>query len=203
MSKKTKIIIDCGHGGIDTNGIYTTAPAKQALVNGEMIHEGVINREIGRTLHKLLIFDGYDATYTVDFDDPTDVSLKRRVEIANSFNDAILVSIHCNAFNGKARGFEIFTTRKTNRSDILAECIANSIEPLEEKGLVMRFDESDGDKDKEADHYVTRKTKHWSTLVECFFFDNEKDIELYRDPAWITDFVERLKEGIKNFINKE
>lgn len=201
MREVKTILIDCGHGGIDQDGNYTTAPSKQAMVNGEMIHEGVINREIGRALHKLLTLDGYNVAAIVDYDDPTDVSLGERVRISNTYDKAILISIHCNAFNGKAHGFEIFTTRKKNKSDILAECIADSIEPFEQKGLVMRFDESDGDKDKEADHYVTRKTKHWATLVECFFFDNAGDIELYRNPAWFNDFVEALRDGIVNYIN--
>lgn len=199
MSKT--IILDYGHGGIDSEGNYTTAPSKQALVNGEMIHEGVINRNIGYMVHKLLVLDGYNVEETVAYDDPADVSLEERVDISNSIDDAILISIHCNAFNGNARGFEIFTTRKVNESDNLAQCIADSIEPLEDTGLVMRFDESDGDKDKEADHYVTRKTKHWATLVECFFFDNAEDIALYRDSEWLEDFCVRLKDGIVKYLS--
>ena len=42
------IILDFGHGGIDQNGTYTTAPAKMfTFSNGEIAYEGVLNRQIG------------------------------------------------------------------------------------------------------------------------------------------------------------
>ncbi len=201
MRNVKTIIIDYGHGAINEDGIYTTAPSKQAMVNGVMIHEGVINRDIGHKLYHALKDEGYNVAETVRYDDPTDVSLGERVRIANTYDNAILISIHCNAFNGKAHGFEIFTTRKQNKSDILAECIADRLEPFEEKGLVMRFDETDGDKDKEADHYVTKYSKHWATLVECFFFDNAGDLELYANKEWLKDFIEALRDGIIDYIN--
>lgn len=197
------VVIDYGHGGIDpSNGRYTTAPSKQAVVNGEMVHEGVINRDIGRRLFDALASDGYNVVETVKAFDHTDLSLSSRVRIANKVDNAIFISIHCNAFNGKARGFEVWTTIGQNNSDILAECIAESLEPMEHKGLVMRFDTwSDDDKDKEKDFYVIKFSKHPSVLVECFFFDNAKDLELYNDKVWLNDFISSLKNGIIDYIN--
>lgn len=51
MKKIKQIVIDCGHGGIDKNGKYTTAPAKQAKVDGKMMYEGVLNRTSQRDLY--------------------------------------------------------------------------------------------------------------------------------------------------------
>jgi N-acetylmuramoyl-L-alanine amidase len=202
MSEKT-IILDYGHGGIDTNGIYTTAPSKQSMVNGAMVHEGVLNRKVGGMLKDMLEWNGYKVVETVKRCDSTDLSLGKRIRKVNSTKNAVLVSIHHNAsLSHKGRGFEIFTTKGQNNSDILAESIADSMQETCEKryGLKCRFDHLDGDKDKEAMHYVTRKSIHPATLVECLFFDNEEDMKLHNNPEFLASQVSALYYGITNYI---
>ena len=69
---------------------------------------------------------------TVDADDSRDLSLAYRVRVANQYNskETIFISIHSNAFNTKAKGFEIYTSKGVTQSDFLAESIANQIEPF-------------------------------------------------------------------------
>jgi N-acetylmuramoyl-L-alanine amidase len=192
-----KIIIDCGHGGIDKDGNYTTAPAKQAKVNGKWVFEGVLNRTIGGMLAHLLEWDGHKVVFTVHPNDSKDVALKERVKIANANSDGVLLSIHCNAFNGSARGFEIFTSKGQTSSDKAAQNIANEVEKVVTPyGMPLRFDYTDGDKDKEVDYYVLRKTKGTAVLVECLFFDNAEDMDLYNDKDFLTKFVSALYKGI-------
>lgn len=195
------VILDYGHGGVDANGKYTTAPAKQALVNGEWVYEGVLNRTIGGMLHHLLDWHGYEVIETVAVEDARDIPLEDRVRTINSVNKAIMVSIHCNAFNGKARGFEIYTTRGQNNSDKLAESIASRVDELRDDfDVLMRLDTSDGDMDKEIDFYVIRKSKHPAVLVECLFFDNPEDLALYNNMAFRQQFVVALYDGIVEYI---
>ncbi|TSA27668.1 MAG: N-acetylmuramoyl-L-alanine amidase [Bacteroidetes bacterium] len=55
------IILDYGHGGLTSDGTYTTAPAKMhTFPNGEMAYEGVINRQIGGILEMQLRYDFSD-----------------------------------------------------------------------------------------------------------------------------------------------
>lgn len=128
------IILDFGHGGIDSNGQYTTAPAKMhKFPNGEVAYEGEINRQIGGMLALYLNTQRlrYNVVMTVNTYDPTDVSLDRRVEIANKYNkdESILISVHSNATSpsGRGRGFEIFTSRGLTKSDQLATEIGTVI----------------------------------------------------------------------------
>ena len=184
MSKIKNIILDYGHGGIDSNGKYTTAPSKMfKFDNGDIAYEGVLNRQIGGLVERLLkcLKPDLNVLTTVQESDPKDVSLYERVQFANKFNkkETILVSIHSNASTShKARGFEIFTTKGFTKSDILAEKIANRVQELYNKiDLKLRFDTSDGDKDKEVDFYVLRKTTMPAVLLECLFFDNKEDFK--------------------------
>lgn len=49
------IIIDPGHGGINSQGVYTTQGKSYKFPNGEIAYEGVINRNISKALGNKLI----------------------------------------------------------------------------------------------------------------------------------------------------
>lgn len=107
------IIIDAGHGGINNQGLYTTQGKYFVFPNGEIAYEGVINRKIAQALATELRNAGKNVIFTVNPLDPEDISLKKRVAIANKYaSKSIFISIHNNASEGfgTARGFEIFNT---------------------------------------------------------------------------------------------
>lgn len=206
MSNYKRIVLDFGHGGVNTRGEYTTAPAKMfKFPNGDIAYEGVINRWLGEKVVMELKeqIPELSRVMTVHYTDYNDVPLANRAALVNSFNssETLFVSIHCNAANSKARGFEIFTTKGVTESDTLAECIADEVETLYNKlGLKLRFDTSDGDKDKESDFYVLRKTKCPAVLIETLFFDNYEDYCFLRNLVFQEDFAKAVVRGIKNFL---
>lgn len=198
------IILDPGHGGLTASGVYTTAPGKMfKFKDGTIAYEGVLNRQIASMVSKFLKENGaFNVVSTVACEDPTDVSLGDRVKVANKFksSETIYISIHCNA--GGGTGFEIFTTKGSTRSDLLAEYIATSVESYyKQLGLKLRYDYSDGDKDKEEDFYVIRKTKCPAVLLECGFFDNEKDFALLSNKAFQEQLGYKIYLGILDFVN--
>lgn len=201
------VILDFGHGGLDSNGVYTTAPNKMhTFPDGVVAYEGVLNRQIGGHIYTCLrSHSDLNVVCTVKEDDPRDLSLSYRVKVANSFDpkSSIFVSVHCNASpNHNASGFEIFTTKGLTDSDYLAEDIATAAEhALDRVSLRTRYDLSDGDKDKEVDFYVLRKTKCPAVLLECGFFDFRPDFELLKDPLFQGDFGSFVYTGIINYIN--
>lgn len=202
------IIIDPGHGGIDPTGRYTTAPNKMHVyANGEVAYEGVLNRQIARFVGTYLQANpNFKVVYTVNPDDYRDLSLGYRVRVANTYNskNSIFVSVHCNASaNHMGQGFELFTTRGITNSDKLAEEIANEIEPFYQNvGMKLRWDFSDGDKDKEVDFYVLRKTKCPAVLLECGFFDNRVDFDKLKDPYFQGKLGKKIYNGIKNYLEQ-
>ena len=201
------VILDAGHGGIDKQGNYTTFPNKMHVFqNGETAYEGMLNRGITSHIGSCLKqHPDINLVYTVHPDDPRDLSLSYRVRVANSFDskNSIFVSVHCNASpNHNASGFEIFTTKGLTNSDYLAENIATAAEfALDKVNLRTRYDLSDGDKDKEVDFYVLRKTKCPSVLVECGFFDFKPDYELLKNPIFQSNLGSFIYTGIINYIN--
>lgn len=200
------IVLDSGHGGIDKDGNYTTAPNKMyTFRDGEVAYEGVLNRGIAKEVMKHIDLNpNLNGIYTVDPDDPTDVSLRDRVKTANrlSSKNTIFVSIHCNASpSHKASGFELFTTKGEDKSDTLARNVIQSVEPLYKRyEIPLRYDWSDGDADKESNFYVLRKTKCPAILIEAGFFDFKKDFYLLREPGFQEELGRLIYEGIANYI---
>ncbi|MCE2823255.1 MAG: N-acetylmuramoyl-L-alanine amidase [Bacteroidota bacterium] len=204
------IILDFGHGGIDKNGNYTTAPSKMyTFSNGVVAFEGEINRQIGGLLalylstHRLR----YNVVLTVNPYDATDISLDKRVEIANSFkkDETILISVHSNASSpsGTGTGFEIYTTTGQTKSDILATEIGNSVKTLYQKlNLKLRFNFTDGDLDQENNFFILRKSACPAVLLECLFFDNWNDYQKLRDPEFQKEMSWYIYKGIMSYLDK-
>ena len=209
MGNVKNIVLDFGHGGIDENGHYTTAPNKMfSYPNGEIAYEGFLNRQIGGLIELYLRSDNTDfnVVTTVKATDSRDLSLAYRVKMANQLPSisTIFVSIHCNASkNHNASGFEIFTTTGLTQSDSLATSIGESVRSLYEKlKLKLRFDfTNDGDLDKEVDYYVLRKTKCPAVLLECLFFDFYDDYRLLKDPEFQKELAWHIYKGIVSFVS--
>lgn len=202
------IVLDFGHGSVDKDGEYTTAPAKMFQhKDGTNAYEGMINRQIGGLIYQFLRWDKeLTPVLTVKTDDPRDISLAYRVRVANSFpkEETLMVSIHCNASpNQDARGFEIFTSKENTEADPLATDIFNSVKALYDKmDIPMRKDTSDGDPDKEKDLYVVKKTKCPAVLVEVLFFDNEDDWRLLQDLKFQMNVAFAVYKGIKTYTER-
>lgn len=182
LTSKLIPIIDCGHGGLDENGQYTTLQGKKYTFNGEgqesfTIYEGVINRQIGGKLISKLKEAGIDFV-DLNSTDPQDKPLKERVKEADDLyahnKNCFYLSIHSNSAStdtkgkgSKAHGFEIFTSKGKTESDQLAKVIADSykshLTDFRFRGL------------KESNFYVLKYTDCPAVLVENLFFDNYEE----------------------------
>ena len=89
--------------------------------------------------------------------------------VTNRWGADILVSIHCNAFNQKAKGTETFAYYGSREGDSLAHHIQSQIVTslaTTNRGV------------KEAGFYVLKHTKCTAVLVETAFIDNKGDEQL-------------------------
>jgi N-acetylmuramoyl-L-alanine amidase len=132
-----------------------------------------------------------------------DSNLTNRAQMANAVQGtAVLVSIHHNASpDHKGRGFEVWTTRRSNRSDRLATSIFDSVSAT--MGTLMRYrkDMTDGDPDFESDFQILRQSIHPAVLVECAFFDNAQDWQLMQNKEWQDAMAKAILDGIIKFLN--
>lgn len=193
------VVLDFGHGGIDEDGNYTTAPNKMhTFDDGTVAYEGVLNREIGKYVSDCLKDYDVNVIHTVEPDDPTDYSLKARVAVANlnQPESTIFVSIHCNASpNHNAGGFEVFSSVGITESDTIAKEVHSA-----SMHAINHWDMKDRGV-KEANFYVLRKTKCPAILIECGFFDFREDFDKLKDSLFQGDLGSFIATGILNYIN--
>ncbi|MEM7726833.1 MAG: N-acetylmuramoyl-L-alanine amidase [Cyanobacteria bacterium P01_A01_bin.45] len=108
-------------------------------------------------------------------------SLSQRVRNANISPVDIFVSIHFNAFNGKANGTEIYATSSKGKK------IASSV--LKEILKIGFFNRGV----KNGSHlYVVRNTNMPAILIECCFIDSAKDMSLFDSEKMANAIVQGL-----------
>lgn len=202
-------LLDNGHGGVDDSGNYTTCENyvkndpttwyKMHIHSGVPIYEGEFNRRVVDEIATQLWSLGID--YTLINPEVDDISLKERVNRVNSFHKrdkrCILVSVHGNAFNGTAKGFEVFTSKGQTGSDSIADIFAVKMSLMFPK-KVMRWDLSDKDKDKEANFYILKNTSCPAILTENFFFDNKEDAALMMSDEGVKQIAQAHVNAIIN-----
>jgi N-acetylmuramoyl-L-alanine amidase len=108
-------------------------------------------------------------------------SLGSRCDKANSNRVDFFVSIHFNAFNGKANGAEVFAISDSGRK--VAQKVLDEIVKL---GFFNRGVKS-------GSHlYVLRRTNMPGILIECCFIDSAKDMQIYDGEAMANAIVAGL-----------
>jgi len=189
-------LLDPGHGGIDSDGNYTTGKKKMFDHGDFKIYEGNTNRIITMILIKMLNQANIRRMVIPDWIE--DTPLKTRVDLADEYynNDrsCIFLSIHSNA--GGGHGNEIFTSIGQTKSDKVAQIFCEMYKKML-PDMRFRSDAADGDDDKEAPFYVLRKTDCPALLVENGFFDNRKEAEFLLSTKGQIAYAEVLFESIK------
>jgi len=193
------VFLDAGHGGLDKAGKYVTAPSKQFKHDKGEFHgdgwfyEGVFNRTLtNRVAAKLSNLGVSNIIVSHEY---LDISLHYRVDLANwyhkNYKKGLYISNHANASSsGRARGFEVYTTRGTTKSDQVATLHYKNVQDLLGDRIKYRPERSDGDADREANFFVIKNTAMPAILVEHLFFDNFDDASLLMDDEIIERFAE-------------
>ena len=150
------VIIDAGHGGRDPGAYYGN------------IAEKTLALDVALRIKDELEVLGYKVLMTRSVDKY--LSLKQRVLIGNQNYDAILISVHFNAFYDKSvRGVETFYHHSSSQGYKLASCIQSEI--------VKTIKVTDRGCKKSQKLAVVSKTKCLSVLVEGGFMSNSWELE--------------------------
>lgn len=194
-------IFDNGHGGM-IGGEYQTPGKRSPKWEQGVLFEGMFNRwVVNRLIEKM---DRAGLSYYHASPELNDLGLNQRVMKSNAINrkdpKTYLLSIHANAGGGE--GIECFTSPGTTKSDIIAEILLKNIEEDFEGIQKMRYDLTDGDRDKEAKFKVLIDTSCPAVLLECGFMDNKKDYKKLFDESYLERLVDSIFRTIKQLYLK-
>ncbi|WP_243292256.1 N-acetylmuramoyl-L-alanine amidase [Bacillus sp. FJAT-47783] len=173
-----KVMIDPGHGGSDPG----------AGSNG--YKEKDFNLNIALNVGNYLVAH-YDVELFLTRTSDQTVSLADRTNLANEKNVDYFCSIHVNAGGGS--GFESYiyngpVSQPTIRYQAIIHDHIMSV-------IGQRYNVRDRGK-KRANFHVLRETKMEAILVETLFIDNEADLKLLTNDAFIKDYSNALAEGL-------
>jgi N-acetylmuramoyl-L-alanine amidase len=187
------VVIDAGHGGFD--------PGKVGVNKAK---EKDINISIAYKLKSLLEQDGIDVIMTREDDNglykKTDKDKKRadmlkRVEIINSSDAVIAISIHQNSFTqGQYKGAQVFYYSKSEEGKILAETLQETI-----KSYI-----NDGNKREaksNSSYFILLHTNCPTVIVECGFLSNWEEANLLCENSYQEKMARAIHLGIHNYIN--
>lgn len=202
------------------NGHAKSTPGKRSpyLISGQepalSFYEYKFNREIVARLKSKLEELGISVCVCCPEVDE-DIKLTQRSKRANEYKWAnrdktcVFLSIHADALgNGdqwnKARGWSAYTTKGQNISDIFAECLYDAAEKIfVPKGLKVRTDLVDGDRDFEENFTVINGALMPAVLTENFFYTNPDDCAYLLSEEGMNDIVQVHLEGILKFAERQ
>jgi N-acetylmuramoyl-L-alanine amidase len=170
----TTVVIDAGHGGHDRGGIP-----------GQVVSEKEMTLDVAQRLKKALAANGYRVVMTRDSD--VFVPLGTRVAIANSYANAIFVSIHFNS--AKRSGAGGIETYFYNRESLP---LASAIHYFVAGGAP-----SSNRNVRRRGYYVLRKTTVPAVLVECGFLTNPTEAALAQTASYRQKLAEEIATGVR------
>ena len=180
------ILIDPGHGGND-NG---------AVIND--IYEDDINLDIALRLYEKCVSNNYIVylTRNGDYDLSSEYSknhknedLRKRVDMVNSLNIDLLISIHLNTYrDAEVNGPMVYYKSNDETSYKFAVKVQDNLNKLTNNKKNVT----------EGDYYLLNKTKIPGILVECGFLTNPKERKLLLNDVYKNAISDAIFTGIKN-----
>lgn len=194
--KEYVIVLDAGHGGVDTGANSVTGEYESELcltltekVSAFLNMHGT-KTVMTRTEDKLLVSKNGKLSRKQS-------DLAGRVEFTEEFETPVFVSIHMNTYPLEScKGTQIFYSPNDPESKALADIILNNIR------LSLQPDNTRKNKEAGTNIYVLHKLKVPAVLIECGFISNHEEAELLGDEEYQNKLAAVIAESITEFIEK-
>ncbi|MCQ6274847.1 N-acetylmuramoyl-L-alanine amidase [Bacillus sp. V3B] len=178
-----KLYLDPGHGGTD--------PGAQ----GNGLREKDITLDIALKIRAILL-NGYEnVEVRMSRTSDSSKSLSQRTNEANSWGADYYLSIHCNAYNGSAQGYE----------DYIHSGLSDSSTTAKYQDLihteVMKVNQLRDRGQKKSNFHVLRESNMPALLTENGFIDNAHDAALMKESSWRQQVAQGHVNGLVQAFN--
>lgn len=192
-SQRTCVIIDAGHGGIDTGATSCTG-----------LSESHINLEIALRLANLMHLLGIKTIETRNTDTSIHTQgktisaqkasdLKNRVLLANTTPNAVVLSIHQNYFpDQRYKGAQVFYASSKLSNELAIQLQSDFINYLDSNRKAKRGEGI----------YLMEKINCTGILVECGFISNSTEEMLLKSSEYQKKLCCIIVANMSNFIGK-
>lgn len=190
------ILIDAGHGGMD-GGTSAADGTLEKDINLSiakkldcMLKAAGFNTVMLRTTDELI---GDNSLSTIRARKVSDI--KTRLEIAQSYPDSILVSIHQNHYSvEKYNGAQVFYSPNLLESRLIAQsvqdAVVNNIQPFNVRQI----------KQSGSNIYLLYNCRIPSIMVECGFLSNTEESQKLKNDEYQKQMSFSILNGILNYL---
>lgn len=178
-----KLYLDPGHGGDDSG----------ATGNGLLEKDIVL--DIALKIRDLLLNNYQNVEVNMSRESDVSRTLWQRTNEANAWGADYFLSIHCNAFNGSAQGYEDFIHSSLSGSSQTA--VYQNIMHDE----ITKVNQLTNRGKKKANFHVLRETTMSALLTENGFIDHAGDAALISDPSWRQQVAQGHVNGLARAFN--
>ncbi|MCD8331295.1 MAG: N-acetylmuramoyl-L-alanine amidase [Oscillospiraceae bacterium] len=183
------VVIDPGHGGVDVG----------ALSASEDVMEKDINLAVALYVQQLLQEDGLgesgeELTVVMTREDDSYLTLAERVELAESVQANLFVSIHANALENSTTWTGIYTYYHPDKPEdaALAQTVQQAV--IAATGAVDQG--ANG-----GDYYVIRETSMPAILIETGFLSSPAELALLVDSDYQQKIAQGIADGILTYLS--
>ena len=190
--KEYRIVVDAGHGGIDSG-----------MVGIEGLKEKRINLEIAIKLKAVLEKRGFTVMMTREEDkglykDNTQnmkaQDLQNRIAMIKEYAPVLSVSIHQNSYSDpQVKGPQVFYYADSENGRNLALAIQ---EELNRQLSVARPREAKGNRT----YYLLKRSPSVINIVECGFLTNPEEAQLLKKEEYQTKIAMSVADGIDTYL---
>lgn len=174
----TTIVIDAGHGGHDRGGVPR-----------QRVSEKAMTLDVAQRLRRNLEASGYRVVMTRNSD--VFIPLGTRTAIANSYRNAIFVSVHFNsARRSGASGIETYFYGRNSHT--LASAVHYH---------VARATSSSNRGVRRRGFFVLRRARIPAVLVECGFLTNPTEARYIQNSAYRQRLADAIANGVRGRSN--
>ena len=190
------IVLDAGHGGEDGGA------------QGNGLSEKDLNLDITLRVATLLRKQGVNVVLTRDtdvllYDKNSDYEgkkkyqdVRKRLEIANSCENPVLVSIHMNYFSQtKYSGLQVWYSKNDSRSKILANLIQSNVKSTLQENNTRAIKEST------SSIFLLHNATFPAVLIECGFLSNPDEAHALGDANYRQNLANVIFKSIMNYIS--
>lgn len=186
------IVIDAGHGGRDGGAVGKTTETTESYLNLQFsLKLKSVCEEYGFKV--VLTRKDMNGLYSAFASNKKRSEMEKRMEIIESANPDLVVSIHMNSFsNSSARGAQVFYAENFPENEEFAQTVQDALNekiPNAKKTA------------KSSDFYVINTTSKPSILVECGFLSNPEEERLLVSEEYQEDFCYVLFYGILSYFS--
>lgn len=192
---QTVIVIDAGHGDFDP-GASGRDGTKEKDLNLQI---ALILADIFRANGHPVVMTRTDDT-TLTGKGPSKLEGRKRNDtqnrafLADSFDDAVMISIHQNTYTDSSQhGTQVFYGQKNEKSEMLAEAIrlqvVQNTQPDNERECKLGYNTI----------YILRTVENPIVMVECGFITNSEELAQLKDNAYQTQLAYSIYLGFCDY----